>query len=45
MCAALDDAANEIVRLRSALSKIADGDAHHDGAATFMRIAREAWEK
>jgi len=32
----------EIIRLRSALSQIADSDAHHDGAARFMEIARSA---
>lgn len=38
------EAADEIARLRAALSEIADGDAYHDGAAKFMAIARAALE-
>jgi hypothetical protein len=32
----------EIFRLRAALAQIADGDAFFDGAAKFMKIARDA---
>ncbi len=42
---AVEKLQTENARLRAALSEIADGDAHHDGAAKFMEIARRALEK